>query len=156
MRQTIRKGFTLIEILIVVVILGILAAIVVPQFNNASEDAQLSNVRSQLSTVRGQIELYRVRNNGALPELGDGADAAANWAPLIGEEFLRAAPINPRNGLGTISAGDDVTEATAQADTAGAFGWYYNTVTGNIFAGGLDEDGSDNAPVGTPRWHPQD
>jgi len=155
MRQTIRKGFTLIEILIVVVILGILAAIVVPQFNNASEDAQLSNVRSQLSTVRSQIELYRVRNNGSLPDLGDGSDAAANWAPLIGEEFLRAAPINPRNGLGTINAGDDVTETSAQNDAT--FGWHYNTATGNIFAGGLDEDGSDNTGnVGTPRWHPQD
>lgn len=62
-----RRGFTLIEILIVVVILGILAAIVVPQFTNASQEATASSIRSQLQTIRGQIELFRVRNAGALP-----------------------------------------------------------------------------------------
>ncbi len=66
-----RRGFTLIEILIVVVILGILAAIVVPQFSNASQEATASSIRSQLQTIRGQIELYRVRNAGALPESFD-------------------------------------------------------------------------------------
>ena len=62
-----RRGFTLIEILIVVVILGILAAIVVPQFTNASQEATASSIRSQLQTIRGQVELFRVRNAGALP-----------------------------------------------------------------------------------------
>ncbi|MHC4765507.1 MAG: type IV pilin protein, partial [Planctomycetota bacterium] len=54
----IRQGFTLIEILIVVVILGILAAIVIPQFTDASQEAAASNLRSQLQTIRSQIELY--------------------------------------------------------------------------------------------------
>ena len=61
------RGFTLIEILIVVVILGILAAIVVQQFSNASQEATASSIRSQLQTIRGQVELFRVRNAGALP-----------------------------------------------------------------------------------------
>ena len=65
MRQRMKKAFTLVEILIVVVILGILAAIVVPQFTNASTEAQAGNVATQLQTIRGQIELFRVRNNGA-------------------------------------------------------------------------------------------
>lgn len=60
-----KRGFTLIEILIVVVILGILAAIVIPQFTNASQDAQVSAVKSQLQTIRSQIELYRVKNGSA-------------------------------------------------------------------------------------------
>ncbi|MEM9111640.1 MAG: prepilin-type N-terminal cleavage/methylation domain-containing protein, partial [Planctomycetota bacterium] len=50
----VRKGFTLVEILIVVVILGILAAIVIPQFTNASEAAKASSVLSQLQTLRSQ------------------------------------------------------------------------------------------------------
>ena len=48
MVRNIRSGFTLVEILIVVVILGILAAIVIPQFTNATQDAQGGNLKAQL------------------------------------------------------------------------------------------------------------
>ncbi len=61
-----RRAFTLIEILIVVVILGILAAIVIPQFSEASDDANASAVRSTLQTVRAQIQLYNFKE-GAYP-----------------------------------------------------------------------------------------
>ena len=68
-RKSIRKGFTLVEILIVVVILGILAAIVIPQFTNASESAKGSSLVSQLQTIRGQLELYQTQHNGSYPTL---------------------------------------------------------------------------------------
>ncbi len=69
-----QRGFTLIEILIVVVILGILAAIVIPQFTNASQDAQVSAVKSQLQTIRSQCELFRIKNGsaGLVATAGDG------------------------------------------------------------------------------------
>ena len=62
-----RSGFTLVEILIVVVILGILAAIVIPQFSSASEEAKLSNLVSDLQTVRSQIQLYKLQHKAQLP-----------------------------------------------------------------------------------------
>lgn len=52
-----RKGFTLVEILIVVVILGILAAIVIPQFTNASEEAKQNSLRSNLQSIRAASAL---------------------------------------------------------------------------------------------------
>ena len=55
MRARVRNAFTLVEILIVVVILGILAAIVVPQFTNATQDAQAGNIQTQLDTLNNQI-----------------------------------------------------------------------------------------------------
>ena len=131
------KAFTLVEILIVVVILGILAAIVVPQFTRASEDAQTGNVVTQLQTIRSQIELFRVRNNGAFPGLAEGATTAPfGWDPMIGPNFMRAAPVNPRTGTATIVAG---TAAPTDAVAAGDAGWVYNDATGEIWANGFDE-----------------
>ncbi|MGH7215549.1 MAG: type II secretion system protein [Tepidisphaeraceae bacterium] len=66
-RNYARKGFTLVEILIVVIILGILAAIVIPQFTNASEDARRSSMTSQLQTLRSQIELFKLQHKDKLP-----------------------------------------------------------------------------------------
>src|SRR5579862_3947251 len=63
------RGFTLVEILIVVIILGILAAIVIPQFTNASNDARKSNLSSQLQTLRAQIELYKLQHKETVPLL---------------------------------------------------------------------------------------
>src|SRR5439155_6816053 len=69
-RRTVRKGgFTLVEILIVLIILGILAAIVIPQFTNASQDARKNSLTSQLQTVRSQVELYKLQHQDKLPDL---------------------------------------------------------------------------------------
>ena len=62
-----KSGFTLVEILIVVVILGILAAIVIPQFTSASTEAKESALVSDLQSIRSQIELYKIHHNDALP-----------------------------------------------------------------------------------------
>ncbi len=64
-----KRGFTLVEILIVVVILGILAAIVIPQFTQASTEAKTNSLCSDLQTLRSQIELYKVQHNDTPPAL---------------------------------------------------------------------------------------
>ena len=51
-------GFTLVELLIVVVILAILAGILVPQFSSATDDAKMSSLDSNLANVRSAVELY--------------------------------------------------------------------------------------------------
>jgi len=77
-----RRGFTLIEVLIVVVILGVLAAIVVPRFADARRDASVSAVRNQLQTLRGQVELLRIDRRMTLVEL---VEAYPTVADLFGE-----------------------------------------------------------------------
>jgi general secretion pathway protein G len=157
MRNQVRKAFTLVEILIVVVILGILAAIVIPQFTNASEEAQTGNIQTQLQTVRSQIELFRVRNNGVSPDLDDanpfidlrvGTNATdpafqiANSQGRTQETYLRNAPVNPRNGLNTVTdtAGADPIALAASDDAVAlAVGWYYDSNSGTIAAAGFDE-----------------
>ena len=121
-----RRGFTLVEILIVVIILGILAAIVIPQFANASTDARTSNLRTTLNSVRNQIELFKGQHNDQPPQLvgmwtlmttsSDTTETATatpsgtRWGP-----YLQAVPINPLNNLTGVSS-------TANDPSAG---WYY-------------------------------
>ncbi len=102
MRTQAKRAFTLIEILIVVVILGILAAIVIPQFTDASQQAQDSSVRSQLQTLRAQIELFRVKNpNTTLDLINSG------WTQMTSANppYLQAAPKNPLQANATSVAG---------------------------------------------------
>ncbi len=106
-----RKAFTLVEILIVVVILGILAAIVVPQFTSATQDAQGGNLLSQLETMNSQSELFNAKynqypntTNATNPWTGDLALANGNTLTggMVGIGYLKAVPKNPHNGSSTI------------------------------------------------------
>ena len=93
-----RKAFTLVEILIVVVILGILAAIVVPQFTSATTEARGGNAVTQISTIENQLELFQART-GAYPIFDNGM-----WAVLIAGGYMKTAPVNPYTGLSTVGA----------------------------------------------------
>ena len=126
----IRRGFTLIEILIVVVILGILAAVVVPQFTNAADDANDAAVRTQLQTLRGQIELYRAQIGSDPTLIG-----ATGWSQLIDNDYLMTAPQNP------------LTSSTSVAALPGAnVGWVWRDKSATNSTKGLfavDTDGSE-------------
>ena len=62
-----QSGFTLVERLIVAIILAILAAIVVPQFAASTNDARASALRSNISNIRGAIDLYAQQHGGTFP-----------------------------------------------------------------------------------------
>jgi len=134
-----QRAFTLIEILVVVVILGILSAVVIPQFTNARVDASVSTVKSQLQTVRGQIEVYKARHS-ALPALGTNGNAS-DWDPLVNppdeDVYLQAAPYNPFTGSAGIGDVDSIN-----------IGWVWDEVTGVIAAPYFDEITSTYNPPG--------
>lgn len=60
-------GFTLVELLIVVIILAVLAAVALPQFSSSTTDAQNAAIQNNLATVRSAIELYKAQHNGIYP-----------------------------------------------------------------------------------------
>ncbi len=88
-----RRAFTLVEILIVVVILGILAAIVVPQFSNASEEARQGAFLTNLKYFAEQCEMFAIRT-GQYPSDGGSGDLPAELEPFIRvEDFENGTPI---------------------------------------------------------------
>ncbi len=131
-----RGGFTLVEILIVVVILGILAAMVVPQFANASQSAQTSSMKSSLQVIRSQIELYHAQHNSQYPTLADlnaawnvltsRTDVAGNVGAVDGVHdlgpYIKKMPINPF----------EASESVADTAAAGV-GWVYVEATGRVY-----------------------
>jgi general secretion pathway protein G len=147
MRNRMKKAFTLVEILIVVVILGILAAIVVPQFTNATQDAQQGNLRAQIKSLQNQIELFKARTNSypTLAELNanptDPADGTAGWGILIDQEYIKKAPKNP--------AAPSAVQSVVGATATNAFGWHYDEATGTLGATFYNED-TDALTPGTP------
>lgn len=58
-----QRGFTLVELLVVVIILAVLAAMVIPQLRSSSQDAKLSALDTDLSTLRSGVELYYHQHN---------------------------------------------------------------------------------------------
>ena len=122
-----KSGFTLVEILIVVIILGILAAIVIPQFTNASTSARVASLQGQLQTLRSQIQLFKLQHNDVLPDL-----ATNQWAQMLSKTniagtvdntvtgvygpYLESTPTNPLNGYSLVGAAPAVLT-----------GWVYST-----------------------------
>ena len=131
-----RNAFTLVEVLIVVIVLGILAAIVVPQFTDAGTDAKASSLTTNLQIIRGQIALYKLQHDDTPPALKtfteqmtwfskeDGTTHETNHTNYPLGPYLQAIPNNPYTST------NDVT-----ADAAGATkAWYYNEKTGEFRA----------------------
>jgi len=127
-------GFTLVEILVVVVLLGIIAAIVVPQFSGAGIEARTSALVTDLRRVRSQIEFYKFQHNGQLPAFtgeapGDFERRMMTQTDIDGNvgvdfgPYLQVIPVNPFNGLNSV-------RVDGAAAGAGANGWRFDTATG--------------------------
>ncbi len=146
-RRALKSGFTLVEILIVVVILGILAAVVIPQFTNASESARAASLTSQLQTIRSQLELAQIEHDGYYPDLltnwnfmtqatlpESGADGEYTLAGDDDENiqvgpYLQKAPLNP-----FVSTAVRTTVVATEPSNLTTAGWFYNQSTGQIKA----------------------
>ncbi|MEM6748915.1 MAG: prepilin-type N-terminal cleavage/methylation domain-containing protein [Planctomycetota bacterium] len=134
-----RLAFTLLEILIVVAILGILAAIVVPQFSTATEQSKENNLKSNLYQIRQQLQVYRA-DHGDYPSLAnfadqmtlasdlDGNTAAVGTAGYPFGPYLAEMPNNPFHD------NDAVSDTSVGAGGVGSTAWYYEASTGDFHA----------------------
>jgi len=138
MRSFAKRGFTLVEILIVVVILGILASVVVASMLSSVEDAQVATAKNELGKIQRAVEIYIARNRNTIPAVtaGDGT-----WGPIVNtREYLKEAPANPYVGTANARVIALGTEPDAAYQTT--HGWIYNESTGEVWAGGFDASGN--------------
>jgi len=149
-----RAAFTLIEILIVVVILGIVAAIVVPRMSDFSTVANETNLKENLSKIRVHLQVYRNQHAG-FPDPSHLADQLTKFTDFHGNTaagrstqyrygpYLEQMPPNPISKLASIRVASAPGEAAPPGDADA--GWWYNPMTG-IFCADLtpahvDSDG---------------
>lgn len=134
-RRRAAAGFSFVEILIVVAILGILAAIVVPRFSSASDTSRESATKLTVYRIRQQLEIYKQQHAGHWPSLANfeqqmtrASNASGQTAPPgtagypLGP-YLQAVPVNPYTETNDVSDGPVGTSA-----------WYYDQDTGDFRA----------------------
>ena len=156
-----RKGFSLIELVIVVVILGIIAAVAIPRLSSSSQSAAESALRADLATLRNAIDWYYGEHGNTLPGVkaaggafgtagsaealmnqlihytkADGTvsadkDAAFPYGPYIRGKFPKL-PVGVNVGNSTVEMVGD-TGALTGVEGDGT-GWKFSTATGLIIA----------------------
>ncbi len=156
-----QPGFTLIEMLIVVIVLGILAAIIIPQIAVSTDDAKLNTLQTNLNGVRNAVELYYFEHNstypGAVPttkpadvtdtktafiaqlarytdasgNIANAKDATYKYGPYIKNGKL---PTNPYNDKSDVVIDSTETDITERDSTATDNGWKFYYLTGVYIA----------------------
>jgi MSHA pilin protein MshA len=124
------RGFTLIELVIIIVILGILAAVAIPKYQDISGEAREAATRAALGSLRSGITIYYA--NQAV------TTGTAVWPPrdsliTYGVVMAQGIPVNPYQSE-TLAA-DSVCSGTVKGtlDPGGRGGWVYNPATGEIW-----------------------
>lgn len=116
------RGFTLIELMVVILIIGILVAIAVPVFNAARENAYTRTCQANLRTLDGAVQTYRANNGPGL--------WPTDIAALVSGNYIKSAPNCPKANAGytyTITSTDQSNTPTIACPNAGDAGYEGHT-----------------------------
>ncbi len=119
-----RKAFTLIELVVVVMIIGILVAIAAPKMLNITGDATDNSARMSLEVVRDAIETHASQNSGTYPQ-GDSDAVKTALKPYLRGTF-------PTCLVGNQDADIVVKTGNTPLASDGTTGWMYNDTTGEF------------------------
>lgn len=133
--RTQQKGFTMIELVSIIVIISIIAAIAIPRYNSYKDSAQLAALKGTLGNVRIAI------NNFYLNEAVEGEARYPTITEIRadGGVMAKAIPENPYSGLSSIAELDNSFEKGDTQDLT-TFGWNYTPHNGEFWANSLEEN----------------
>lgn len=118
-----RSAFSLVELVVVILILGILAAVAAPKMFDTAGDARQNGTRQSLNVLRNAIELYKAQN-GNYPSA---ATLATDLKPYIKGPFP-GVQIGANQNINVVSSSQD----PITSPEAGGAGWAYNPTTGDV------------------------
>ena len=139
------NGFTLVEVLIVVVIMAVLAATIIPQFSDSSKDAKVSSAKFNLHTLRSQIQLYKSQHDGKVPgddlaELLVTTNTAGTTdssdGPLVYGPYIQKIPANPFTASSSVA--EITNDPAVSSDVTTTDGWLYNKTVGQVWINHAD------------------
>lgn len=140
MRTYREAGFTLVELVIIIAVLGILAAVAIPKYSNITSESKEAAARGALGGLRSGVTIFYA--NQAV------TTGTASWPSLAqiatpGTVMEQAVPANPYQHPD--SAADSIVTGVSKGTTVGSRGgWAYNAATGEIWP--------NTANVGENNW----
>lgn len=120
-----RRGFTLVELVIVVLIVGIIAAVAAPRMFDTASTARDSTALQSLAVVRDAIELHKTRTGAYPGDVGTGPDFRADVLPLLRGKFPRC-PVGGQDRKVRVETSGNPLSA------GGVKSWAYDNVTGEF------------------------
>jgi MSHA pilin protein MshA len=125
-----RRGFTLIELVIIIVVLGILAAVAIPRYSNITNEAKEASARAALGGLRSGIAIYYA-SQAVQTGVADWPDVDS--LNMVGIVMEHAIPKNPY--ISDTNYPDSIIPGTTKGVVEGTeYGWKYNDITGEIWA----------------------
>jgi prepilin-type N-terminal cleavage/methylation domain-containing protein len=145
MKKRCPPGFTLLEILIVVVLLAILASVVIPQWAGTTERAAETTAKYNVNELRSRVQVYKSEHNGEYPATLDlltvktnrSGTSSAGDGPLLYGPYVVNIPDNPLVDIAfaAIVAAPGANPPTSPAANAG---WLYDSTTGEVWINHAD------------------